>query len=362
VNGDAKRLLAEKARAALGNHRKEYENHPYRDLLTHPDAPTTYCFKARCFPHLVKHCFQLTKVYRQRDLDYLSILSEVRDGRFSDRSRHLLESRLIQNVLPAGSPIPDEYTVLYTHRDEVEKYNAVKIEAITGDQGYAYHAGDRVNVPALEFMLKYFQAPPMVWVKVGTRVMLKRNLTRSLVNGSCGTVVGFTEVFAKDVLTNLYHPIEGCVMDKAAPPDMLARVPPTPAYQLPMGTAAVSIEDACPRRILQMLSHVSPMGKDAPPDSASPVPGFETVSVTKLASFRDSGFYPLPVVHFDNGPTLVMTPVEWKIEEKRRRARPTQSDLFPGDHPKDSNYDTVKLVSRVQVFIGFPVGWITSLL
>lgn len=177
---------------------------------------------------LVKFCFQspvweqagfnlpgctkfLQQVERQKDLDFVKYLNEVRVGVASREFMTMLDGCLMSK-----KPSPDDGiipTKLYSINKEVDAENTVRLAELPGEV-VTLKAEDSWRMkPTKASMRPFFTTamnnliPEEVQLKVGAQVMLLRNRSKgqfggfsstvssgpSLVNGSRGKVTGFTE-------------------------------------------------------------------------------------------------------------------------------------------------------------------------
>lgn len=345
-----------------GNKKKEYMK--FKDIITDPDQDITYCYHSKAWRHVCHKFFILDRIYRQSDPKFLRLLNEIRQGQLSRDAIELLESRRlchVQGIRLSDGSLPTDYTVLYSRRADVDNYNTKMLNSIQSDLGYTYKALDRVLIDKLAFLINQFPVPESIWIKAGARVMLKKNITRTMVNGLRGTVIGFSEVFVKQRSSPLFRPIEGCILSGATR-DMTDN-PLRRDYKVPTtGGESVGIPSNCkitsfcPRKILDTIP--LPGSKKDGADLGETDPDlwdYELVSAQRIAALRASGFYPLPVVHFENGEVVTMIPIEWCIEDQKKISKKRKAELAKALGPdaatstESSSPDRVKLASRVQV-------------
>jgi hypothetical protein len=332
----------------------------FSEYLESAEEEVTYCFMSKAWKYICQEIFMLTNIYRQSDPRYLKVLSEIRAGSIGADTREVLTSRMVCNVdIPGhdyseGFFLPEEYVMLYSRRADVDEYNQKRMKAIRSDLGWNYKALDRAANPKLAFLLNNFQVPEQILIKVGSRVMLKKNMHfgKGLVNGRCGRVIGFSELFVRQLSTGLFRPIDGCVINRAMEPN---EKPVTPSYEVQEGDRAPLPEkcnpgSVCPRKVVDTIPknleerHAS-MGPSDPD-----LQDFEVITPQRVGLLRGNGFFPLPVVHFDHGEVIVLTPLEWSIEEQRKMTKKKMNECgIERTDKKQIIMDKVKLVSRVQV-------------
>ncbi|PIL25209.1 hypothetical protein GSI_13098 [Ganoderma sinense ZZ0214-1] len=150
-----------------------------------------FAFEAQMWPETVKKTFNLTKVFRQRDPEFVDMLNEMRFGRLSEESiakfRRLEREIVYEDGLGA--------TELFPRREDVERSNGVRMGGITGkEQLYtASDGGSITDQQQRDKMLGNFMAPKRLVLKEGAQVMLIKNLDDTLVNGTMGKVLRFVD-------------------------------------------------------------------------------------------------------------------------------------------------------------------------
>ena len=131
------------------------------------------------------HCILLEQIHRQKDLTFLNILHEIRNGSLSTNSKSILQSKSV-NSLEVGSPA---HPVLHAHRDSCQYTNQQCINVVDG-KFYNFRSIDSgSNINSLDRLVP---VPRVLSLKVGCQVMLLRNLNHNLNNGMIGTVVRFS--------------------------------------------------------------------------------------------------------------------------------------------------------------------------
>ncbi len=144
--------------------------------------PNAFFFSARVFRETTLVPIEFTKIYRQKDPEFITLLDNIRDGKIPKESVNLLNNR----VMPDFEPSDDEmYITLATRRDNVDFINERRL-AMLSTQEYVSQGvidGDfpEGSLPtALQLVLKE-----------GAQVMFIHNdveFPRRWVNGSLGTV------------------------------------------------------------------------------------------------------------------------------------------------------------------------------
>jgi ATP-dependent DNA helicase PIF1 len=148
------------------------------------DAPAFFAFESRAWQEMNLKILELGQVFRQSDPAFLQILSEMRKASLSDKSEKMLKSlertpKMVQGV---------ELTHLYPLRYQVDSHNVSKLASIPGPD-VVFESSDWAKFPTDLVKLDSFTiAPKTLTIKLGAQVMLIKNLSGSLVNGSIGIV------------------------------------------------------------------------------------------------------------------------------------------------------------------------------
>ncbi|KAA3650932.1 MAG: helicase [Bacteroidetes bacterium] len=130
----------------------------------------------------------LTEQFRQTDDELNRILNEIRTGFISEQSLRLLENASSQSFQKDIEP-----TKLYTHNLDVDAINLEHLKSISGKKRY-FEASTKGNEKLVETLNNSVLAPENLELKIGAKVMfVKNNLEKGYVNGSLGTVLGFTD-------------------------------------------------------------------------------------------------------------------------------------------------------------------------
>ena len=154
-----------------------------------PQKP--FCFETDAWRRTIgPRVHLLTRVYRQSgDAEFARMLEEVRRGRLTERTALALARR--KRPPPADGPPP---VAVYPLRSMADDLNRRRLDELPPG-GYRYEAADSVRTAAFSSLLDSFPAPAQLLLKIGARVMLRRNRSTTLFNGLCGQVVGFRELW-----------------------------------------------------------------------------------------------------------------------------------------------------------------------
>ncbi|GAM18328.1 hypothetical protein SAMD00019534_015030 [Acytostelium subglobosum LB1] len=161
-----------------------------------------YCFESVSWSQTVEVIVQLTEIYRQKDTHFSSLLSKLRIGRPDDEIMTTLKKRQgIDNVHNGIQP-----TILYTTNNKVEEKNEYYLQQIEED-AVKYESIDSLaeweglSKPKTDILSSIYEnskkqclASKTIVLKKGAQVMLVRNISPQLVNGSRGVVIGFVNL------------------------------------------------------------------------------------------------------------------------------------------------------------------------
>lgn len=131
----------------------------------------------------------LTRVYRQRDKEFIELLQAVRFASLTPAHIALLQSRVGVKLDCSDGIKP---TRLFPYKKDVHAENNVELGKVPGGCR-VFTATDKGLPHFIETLNKHCQATQKVALKVGAQVVLLRNLdfARGLVNGSRGVLIDF---------------------------------------------------------------------------------------------------------------------------------------------------------------------------
>ena len=165
-----------------------------RDILSR-FYPSPYFFSAHVFRQMELVSIELTKVYRQQDLQFVAVLDRIRTNRFTPADLALINSRATSSsphTSPAAPSLASRPThhgiTLCTRRDDVDHINDTELSRLDGSpitlQGTI--RGD--------FPLASLPTQLELEVKLGAQVIFVKNDTdKQWVNGTLGIITGFSE-------------------------------------------------------------------------------------------------------------------------------------------------------------------------
>ncbi|KAF4993510.1 hypothetical protein FGRMN_6439 [Fusarium graminum] len=148
-----------------------------------------FCFESKAWSRAIPHIINLSHIYRQRDPEFTTMLNQIREGCLSPLTVEKFR-RLQRSV--AGDGV--ECTELFPLRYEADRANARRLQSINGE-AYNYtakHGGTVQNPDVRKMLLSDCIAPEYLTLKTGAQVMLIKNIDGTLVNGSQGSVIGFS--------------------------------------------------------------------------------------------------------------------------------------------------------------------------
>ena len=146
--------------------------------------PSQFCFESKIWRRGISKTFQLTKIFRQEDIEFSSVLNEIRFGICSDSTASLLLRRVNSSSSMSGA------VKLLPLNREVEEVNDREMKKLDHSERQTFIAIDTVYDPSFK-LDSVCPAKTSITLAVGARVILLATLSiaEKLVNGSVGTVV-----------------------------------------------------------------------------------------------------------------------------------------------------------------------------
>lgn len=152
--------------------------------------PIVQIFDLPLWRKLGLHTYQLTKVERQACPQMRRVLNQIREGRYTSEGKAFLEERS-RGEMDAS----ESYVHLFIRNDKREAFNTMELRSCTG-QVCRLIATDQCE--ATKYHRDMFQRdiklPATVSIKKGCQVILLRNLSATLINGSIGKVIATAPV------------------------------------------------------------------------------------------------------------------------------------------------------------------------
>jgi ATP-dependent DNA helicase PIF1 len=171
------------------------------DFLQLPPVNGNYLFTCDVWKSMEITRYFLNHVYRQKDIEFINILNNVRFNKMTPKCYRLLESRRIE---PTG-----EYIKLCTNNKDVNNFNCNKLKSL----------GNRIYCSDAEFWSEYYHSKKKIWCKskkqtfnidmkkfsvnnefyfsVGAQVMSKTTISDGIVNGTTGIIKLITDDYIK---------------------------------------------------------------------------------------------------------------------------------------------------------------------
>ena len=173
--------------------------------------PSPYFFSAHVFRQMELVSIELTKVYRQRDQEFIAVLDRIRTNRFSPTDLSLLNSRVVKGN-PRSQEIPKDPSnpvsssislpngpstgflpshlgiTLCTRRDDVDFLNNSELDHLHGT-AVTLHGRIRGDFPSSSL-------PTLLDldIKLGAQIIfVKNDQNKQWVNGTLGIITGFSE-------------------------------------------------------------------------------------------------------------------------------------------------------------------------
>lgn len=147
---------------------------------------TPYFFGSKALEKIDYVTVNLSKVYRQTDTEFVTLLNAVRENRLTPEIMRHLNSRHIPGFVP---PEGGGYILLTTHNSQADAYNGSRLAALPGAERH-YSATTEGIFPESAFPTSGDLA-----VKQGMQVMFIKNDSTGghFYNGKIGTVTGLRQ-------------------------------------------------------------------------------------------------------------------------------------------------------------------------
>lgn len=147
-----------------------------------------FAFDASTWSTSIDHTIGLTEVFRQRDPEFARMLNEMRLGQISAETERAFKA--LSRPLKFDDGV--DMAQLYPTRAQVDSSNASRLRALPG-QPMRFESLDSGDPVIRDKLLSNMMAPKSLDLKVGAQVMLIKNWDESLVNGSLGKVIAFSD-------------------------------------------------------------------------------------------------------------------------------------------------------------------------
>lgn len=151
--------------------------------LLRPFYPSNFFFDAQVFREMQLIAVELTKVYRQRDAQFIALLDHIRTSHVSDSDLRLLNAQVNAEI---GTEAGRLSITLSGRRDTVDYINEKQLNTLP-DQPTIFYG----HIEG-EFPESSLPTPMELEVKTGAQVLfIKNDKERRWVNGTLGTIIGF---------------------------------------------------------------------------------------------------------------------------------------------------------------------------
>ncbi|KAM3509361.1 hypothetical protein MY11210_006360 [Beauveria gryllotalpidicola] len=147
-----------------------------------------FAFDAATWTTSIDHTIGLNQVFRQRDPEFARMLNEMRLGKITDDTVRAFKA--LERPLKFDDGV--DLAELFPLRAQVEGSNEKRLRDLPG-RIYKFEAADTGEPALKERLLANMMAPKSIDLKLNAQVMLIKNLDASLVNGSLGRVIGFSD-------------------------------------------------------------------------------------------------------------------------------------------------------------------------
>ena len=153
--------------------------------LLNPFYRSSFFFDAKIFQQFQLVSIELTKVYRQSDPVFISILDHIRTSQAQTKDLQLLNQRVGAQLDESDSKLA---ITLSTRRDTVDYINENQLKLLPGEPTLF-----RGNIQG-EFPESSLPTPIELYLKTGAQVIFNKNdIEHQWVNGTLGTIIGFDD-------------------------------------------------------------------------------------------------------------------------------------------------------------------------
>jgi len=151
-----------------------------------------FCFHSESWRESIDEAVVLTKVFRQNNMEFVSLLNEFRLGQVSQHNLQILQQKVLDT---AAKPLRNKDvkpTRLFPLNKDVDRINQGEMEKLKTKPRH-YRAVDTAQSQTFLRLLQNLRAPVDLVLKKNAQVILLKNLdvAGGLVNGSTGIIRGF---------------------------------------------------------------------------------------------------------------------------------------------------------------------------
>lgn len=150
-----------------------------------------FCFQSESWSGCIQASFELKKIYRQKDPQFVEILNNIRIGRVTPEMSEKLLATARQRIESNGILA----TQLCSHTKDADSINQSKLASLTSP-AKVFEATDS-DIYLTKTLDSQLPVPHKLILKIGAQVMLLKNINLStgLVNGARGVIIRFDEGF-----------------------------------------------------------------------------------------------------------------------------------------------------------------------
>jgi ATP-dependent DNA helicase PIF1 len=162
-----------------------------------------FCFNSPCWQDCDFQVVNLTQVIRQENLEFATVLQEIRLGNVSKKTRKLLLSRTGKWTRETCNKDGIKPTLLYSTNKNVDDLNNKELDALIelgmAKKSYKVKINDvksKLSMIELNNVIEYqTKDVKVIKVAIGAQVMLTKNIDvdNGLANGSRGIITGFND-------------------------------------------------------------------------------------------------------------------------------------------------------------------------
>lgn len=148
---------------------------------------TCYFFSSRALKKSGFVGIELTHIYRQSDMEFISLLNKIRNNQADDDTLETLNKRFIPNFIPDDK---EGYIILTTHNYQAKQINESKLEKLKS-KAHSFEATVKRDFPEYAYPADF-----RLTLKEGAQVMFIKNdisHEKRFYNGKIGKVTGFDE-------------------------------------------------------------------------------------------------------------------------------------------------------------------------
>ncbi|MFH1656706.1 MAG: PIF1 family DEAD/DEAH box helicase [Candidatus Nealsonbacteria bacterium] len=141
-----------------------------------------------CIEENIRACYLDKYQYRQKDENFIKLLSQIRKNNVDDNLKDMLLERMHKPIKDFSDPLK-----FYAINYKVDAINNFKLTQVDGEEKI-YDMVSNGPEGLVKSLKKWCLAPEKLILKNGAIVMfLKNNFNAGYINGTTGKVIGFTE-------------------------------------------------------------------------------------------------------------------------------------------------------------------------